>query len=65
MATSPELKEQLNKGHEYSRQWTERLSQVQQTTHGTDGEIDNPIIRAHQEVADRIAQHAKDPPSAT
>ena len=61
MVTAPELKEHLQRGHEYSRQWTERLSKVQQATHGTDEEGDNPIIRAHQEVADRIAQHAKDP----
>lgn len=61
MVTAPELKEHLQKGNEYSRQWTERLSQVQQMTHGTNEEGDNPIIRAHQEVADRIAEHAKDP----
>ncbi len=61
MVTSPELKEYLQRGNERTRQWTERLSKVQQTTHGTNEEGDNPIIRAHQEVADRIAEHAKDP----
>ena len=61
MVTAPELKEHLRKGNEHSRQWTERVSKVQQATHGTSQEGDNPIIKAHQEVADRIAQHAKDP----
>ena len=61
MVTAPELKEYLQRGNERTRQWTERLSQVQQTTHGTNEEGDNPIIRAHQEVADRIAEHARDP----
>ena len=61
MVTSPELKQHLQKGNEYSRQWTERLSKVQQATHGTNQEGDNPIIRAHQEVAQRISEHAKDP----
>ena len=61
IVTAPALKELLRKGHEHSVQWTERLSKVQQMTHGTNEEGDNPIIRAHMEVADRIAQHAKDP----
>ena len=60
MATSAELKEQLSRGTERSRHWAERLSQVQQMTHGTNEEGDNPIIRAHQEVAHRIAERAKD-----
>ena len=61
MATAPELKALLKRGHEHSLQWTERVSKVQQATHGTNQEGDNPIIRAHQEVAHRISEHAKNP----
>ncbi len=60
-ATAPELKEFLRRGSEQARTWTDRVAQAQQMVHGTREGGDNPIMRAHHEVAHRIMEHAQDP----
>ncbi len=55
------LATKAEQGHAQAQIWADRLTRVQEMVHGTTGDGNNPIIRAHQEVAHKIASHAKDP----
>jgi ferritin-like metal-binding protein YciE len=59
-ATAPELKDFLRRGNAQAKTWADRIAQAQQIVHGETAEQDNPIIKAHYEVSQRIVQHAQD-----
>lgn len=58
-ASNPQLKTALQKGAQTAQGWVPRIDRALQEAGGS-GEGDNPIVKAHYEVGDRIRKQASD-----
>ncbi len=58
-AKDPQLKTALQQGSQTAQQWAGRIDRALQEAGGS-GEVDNPILKAHYEVSDRIRKQAPD-----
>lgn len=56
-ASHPDLKDALRQGEETSKQWQQRLKSAIEKV-GGDGPSENPILKAHYEVSERIRGEA-------
>ncbi len=60
-AQNPQLKAALQEGSQTAQQWATRIDRALQEAGGEgEGEGDNPVIKAHYEVSDRIRKQAPD-----
>lgn len=58
-ARNPELKTALQEGSQQAQVWATRIDRALQEAGGS-GESENPIVKAHYEVGNRIRQNAPD-----
>lgn len=58
-ARNPQLREALDRGNETSKQWATRLDRALAEA-GEKGEQENPIMKAHYEVSQKIRRQAPD-----
>ena len=58
-ARNPELKAALREGSQTAQEWATRIDRALQEAGGAE-DTDNPIIKAHYEVGNRIRQSAPD-----
>lgn len=58
-ATHPDLKDALREGEQQSKEWQARVDRVMSQV-GADGEKENPILKAHYEVAQETRRAAPD-----
>ena len=58
-ATHPELKSLLENGNDTAKEWRERVDRALDEV-GASGEGENPVLKAHFEVAQKIRNNAPD-----